>query len=606
MKRRIFIKRSLATACSASLLSAAPLSLLHAKQLRVGIPGPGRIGFYVDYSELDSVGTHTFFVCRTHGTDGSVSVSYSTSGDSHSGASGTLTWNDGEADVKSFTVTVSNKSDGEHRIVAQLSNPTGGAILHHGQYSRAYGVIDDGSIAPDSDAVFFDENAASNGNGTRSNPYNNYYDARDNVGSKRYIYGRGVTVPDGTDVADVGGSDETCLAVPATRDNESNRLIIRNWPGYSWTVDGGSSNRKCGFVSLGANAYMTIRGIDFSNLDTSGGTYSHGGAVLIESKNGGPAAMTVELCTADNINGGSNVGAFSFINSTGCKIWRCSANNVQVNGNNQNGNAAGIFSEYDAAGYDNMYDVSIQRCKVSNVYNGAYHKKAANGTTTNVSASHRFNIYSDKIVRGIHYGGVSGYSHSKTIVQGNLFKNILGIGAGSIWHNGGYPSGAGDKHWWVGNVEDNVGSYGNAGIIFKSISEVVIFNNVQVNGAAVWHNTGSNSAAGHVEFTGYNHGMNYETSNIYKYQNVGYSSASSLNSLNSRLAMNDVKSDPKFVDSTNNDYRLSNDSPCSGTGVGGSDKGIFLTGYEVLGPQGGQPDINAPAIAPINFRAITS
>ena len=44
--------------------------------LNITLSTAGRVGFYVDYSELATTGTHIFYVARTHGTAGAVSVSY--------------------------------------------------------------------------------------------------------------------------------------------------------------------------------------------------------------------------------------------------------------------------------------------------------------------------------------------------------------------------------------------------------------------------------------------------------------------------------------------------------------------------------------------------
>ena len=44
--------------------------------LSVPLSGAGRIGFYLDYSMRSSVGDHTFYVCRTHGTTGAVGVTW--------------------------------------------------------------------------------------------------------------------------------------------------------------------------------------------------------------------------------------------------------------------------------------------------------------------------------------------------------------------------------------------------------------------------------------------------------------------------------------------------------------------------------------------------
>jgi hypothetical protein len=82
-------------------------------------------------------GSATFQVARTCGSSGPVSISYSTSvagtadaGFDYSGVSGTLSWADGDATNKIFTVPfISRPSEnGDLTLWVELSNPTGGAI----------------------------------------------------------------------------------------------------------------------------------------------------------------------------------------------------------------------------------------------------------------------------------------------------------------------------------------------------------------------------------------------------------------------------------------------------------------------------------------------
>ena len=53
--------------------------------MSIALTTAGRLGFYIDYSELATTGTHTFYVTRTHGTAGAVSCGYTTGGDAHTG-----------------------------------------------------------------------------------------------------------------------------------------------------------------------------------------------------------------------------------------------------------------------------------------------------------------------------------------------------------------------------------------------------------------------------------------------------------------------------------------------------------------------------------------
>jgi hypothetical protein len=85
----------------------------------------------------ESIGNITVTVNRTSGSAGAVGVNYSTaSGTATSGTdftpvSGTLTWTNGEAGAKSFTVPILSDAiiESEEKFAVTLSAPTGGATL---------------------------------------------------------------------------------------------------------------------------------------------------------------------------------------------------------------------------------------------------------------------------------------------------------------------------------------------------------------------------------------------------------------------------------------------------------------------------------------------
>ena len=84
----------------------------------------------------EAAGTATITVNRTGGSDGAVGVSYATAvGTADAGdftaSSGTLSWADGDAAPKSFTVPITNDAiyEPDETFTATLSNATGGATL---------------------------------------------------------------------------------------------------------------------------------------------------------------------------------------------------------------------------------------------------------------------------------------------------------------------------------------------------------------------------------------------------------------------------------------------------------------------------------------------
>ena len=103
-----------------------------------GAASAGRIGFTANYRvAAESEPAVSYTVRRTGGTTGRVSVDYATTADGadpgsdFEGTSGTLTWNDGEADDKTLSVNLIDDSDpeGSESFLLSLTSPTGGAVL---------------------------------------------------------------------------------------------------------------------------------------------------------------------------------------------------------------------------------------------------------------------------------------------------------------------------------------------------------------------------------------------------------------------------------------------------------------------------------------------
>lgn len=111
-------------------------------------------------------GNATVSVSRIGGDDGAVSVDYATAngsanaGSDYVATSGTLTWPDGNDDIRSFTVAILDDGDDEpnETVNLMLSNPGGGATL--GSPSTAtLTVVDNDQAAPDAGALGFASSA---------------------------------------------------------------------------------------------------------------------------------------------------------------------------------------------------------------------------------------------------------------------------------------------------------------------------------------------------------------------------------------------------------------------------------------------------------------
>jgi len=568
-------------------------SIAAAISMSLSLTTAGRLGFFIDYSELDDAGTHTFYVARTHGSTGAVSVAYATSGDGHTSVSGVLSWADEDMSIQSFTVAVTpaqltnhqtTLGLGEHRIVARLSNPTNSAVLHFGtEETKAYGVIDNNVLASDANSVFYDS-AATGGTGTQADPYDSIYTALSNIGSKRYLYGKGTTIPDGTNSVNPngGGGFVDCIILPTGRTSESDRLFIRNWSGNTWTITGGVATNKIGFYSDGGanfnvSNFITFKGLAFLDLDSAGSTFAEGGG--IGYFNSGGQSVNAELCTFNNINGSTNTAGFNAYAVSGSKVWRCTADNIQRAGDNTNQNTAMLLT------YDGV-NISVQRCEALNASKLVYHKRVASAFS--VSTSVRF--CKDSTPFGVLYGasGSSGVPHSYTIVQCNVFLPVAGNNIG-ISHNAGAQgangSNNGGKHWWCNNVFYERGGGEQAAIHGRQMYNAVIFNNIMLDCRKVWADYTDSSATGPVmEYADFQLEFGTTlTSQRYEYQGSNYSNASQLQAVRSDFAGNDEIQDPLFTNAGVGDFTLQAGSPALIGGVDGTQQGAYLSNFYTIG-----------------------
>ncbi|GAB1264211.1 hypothetical protein NBRC116492_10200 [Aurantivibrio infirmus] len=555
----------------------------------------------MDYSELTSTGEHVFLVTRTHGTSGPVSAQFSSHGDAHDTVSGTLNWADGDASILSIRVNVPSKTPGDHRIYLQLSNPTGGAALHFSNHTRAYGVIDDGTIAPDNEAVFFDTNLGSNGNGSQNSPYNNIYDAIANVGAKRYIYGRGTVVPDSTNQGSPYGQNVNCISVPASRNSEANRCIIRNWPGSTLTVNGNGGNYVSGFLSTSNESYHTYRGITFINMVTASGAGTPAWGIWYHY--GTTAEINVELCDFDNINGGvgENHGGVNLYGITAGRVWRCKFSNIQTNGDNKNGNTGGVYS------YLGNY-LSVQRCEFApTMAKGIFHKRTQTG---DISLCSRFNIF-----RGCHLtyaiSGGGNPGHAGILVTNNLF---IGSGAALVHHSDQVVSQQ-NQNQISNNYFYQCGVFDQGAIQNFGGADFKIFNNIFDN--CRWVYSDEQGFGGDTP-SYFDHNIAFNTQSNFALDNYNLFSATAYAaSFNANFNQNASAGNPRPTNTATEDFTLQNSSAAVAAGTGGVDAGIYLTGLEKIGANtvaiinpgsgpapGPSPAMCTPPPSPVNGQKI--
>ncbi len=124
------------------------LSAIHATAVAAAMPGSLQFSSGA-FSGSETAGTVTFTVSRVNGSGGPVSVTYAVTGGSATAGvdfavqSGTLTWADGDAADKTFSITLTNDmaAEGIETFTATLSNPAGAAGVYLGYPTTAVGFI---------------------------------------------------------------------------------------------------------------------------------------------------------------------------------------------------------------------------------------------------------------------------------------------------------------------------------------------------------------------------------------------------------------------------------------------------------------------------------
>ncbi|MBT1450649.1 hypothetical protein KJ365_07110 [Glaciecola sp. XM2] len=605
MERRFFLKLIVASIAATNLYK---LPDLHAQtvgsqnlilSLRLSLSGAGRLGFYIDYSELNTIGTHTFYATRTHGSQGAVSCTW-TAYDSADGtqlATGDLSWANDSLDIKSFEVNVPSKPDGEHRIYVMLSNPTGGAVLHHGDSTVAYGIIDDDTIAT-SNAIFIDADATTDGDGSQSNPYNNWYSARDAVlTTTRVIYIKGLMIPDDTDGSVQSARvNQKHFALKTTfdgRNTESQRLVIRNWPTFTGGITGNGANDTTGFVLDGASTdthsikYVTFKGLSIINLDNTVGPnpeLSIGfGILLFGGETDVISHITAENITVDGILSGqsSATAVFKCNSASNIKMWRWHIQNAEYLSLNDRSLFA--FQCY------NTDNVSIQRCSFTETSGGIYEKEGLDGNKVGMSV--RFNIFDTSQVLYATQDGLNALDFQ--IVQSNVFNSPSQRSfTPPIRFTSSSTVISSSKQLISNNVFYNHETGSSDAVISvdrEGWEGLIIYNNIFQDVVRGWRFSNGVSAP---EYINYNL---YHNEAFTKQPNFFLSSPlAGLQAVKDETAFeaNSLAIAPQFLNTSNDNFKLKSNSPAIGNGVDGTNMGVYLSGIERIGAD------NSPYLAP--------
>jgi hypothetical protein len=592
MERRFFLKL-LAASIAATNLYRSPQ--LHAQtagtynlalSLRLSLSGSGRIGFYIDYSELDEIGTHTFYLTRTHGSEGAIGCTW-TAYDSENGtqlATGVLDWSDGSLDILSLNVNVTSKPNGDHRIYVSLTNPRGGAVLHHGDNTIAYGIIDDDTIAT-SNAIFIDADAASDGTGTQTSPYNNWYSARKAVlTTTRFIYIKGLIIPDETDSESTANADNYfgVLSSFDGRASESQRLVIRNWCGFVGGIDGNGQTNCSGFLCDGNRSdtntikYLTFRKLHVRNLNNADGGTSYGRSYFLRTRSYGEGVVgniTAEYIDIDGVLSGAN-SATAVWYSEDCsnlKMWRWKvANTSHLDRDIE----LEVFNCYRT---DNL---SIQRCTIESTAGGIFEKEGF-VNETKVGVSLRFNHFKGGRIRISTQG--NRFIQDFHIIQNNIFDEVnrsfeyqpiefFMVDNGSV---------ATKQH-----ISNNIfykydfSSYADVAVTSGNYIGIIMYNNIHYESKRPWR---LHTTADIPEYIDYNHyEYNANTDPVFKYLTSPADVSLDSVVVNTPFSGSATSGDPELNSAS---WRLAITSPCYQTGVDGSNKGVYLLGIEEIGAE---------------------
>jgi hypothetical protein len=558
--------------------------------MSLALTTPGRLGFYLDYSERTTPGDHTFYPRRTHGSAGAVGCTWTAYDASGQLDTGTLSWDDESLDIKTITVNIPSKSDGDHRCWVILSAPTGGAVLHH-NVTIAYGVIDDDTISVNhaTDSLFIDVAAVGGGTGTQGDPFNGWPGVVNNITSSiKYVYIKGQITPDGT-YTNPGGTDTNTKYLQITtafagRTSESDRLVIRNWPGFVGGLDGNGDTGTAGFGCFNDGIdYITTRRLTVNDLDTSGGSSTATTKCFYMWPKGQQDYWTTERVDIDGVNSlATSATAAYYTDGTsgngrlGHKLWRVTGNNITYN---NGANKLNFAETYNSA------DMSFQRCTLGTNCGEIYQKQ---GQPLGAALSISFCLIQTGHIRMSTQG--SWQCPPASIIEHNVFDTP---GQTSLayppirYDNNGSNTTASDKHWIVGNVFYNFPDYSTSAVVDvwdDEYTNVVMLMNIFDRCHDMWQYQFGVTIT--PEISDYQQLYdNVSTETVYV-SNTNYSGLANIQGAGYEANSNNT--DPQLTNPGAGDFTLGGGSPCIAAGIpdglgSNIDMGAYPSGVEVVG-----------------------
>ena len=491
-------------------------------------------------------------------------------------------WADGSLDILSFSVDIPSKPEGDHRIYVLLTNPRGGAVLHHGEDTVAYGIIDDDTISP-TNAIFIDADAEANGIGTQESPYNNWYSARDAVLiTTRFIYIKGLITPDNTD-ATPSVSAVNYFRMKATfggRTSEAQRLVIRNWPSFSGGIDGDGQTSCTGFFCDGTAddtssvKYITFRKLSGRNLNNADGDASSGKSYFIRTRGSSSdyvGYFTAEIIDIDGIVSGANAANAVWYSQdcSNLKLWRWSVANTGFSTKADN------LNSFECYRTDN---VSIQRCTIERTAGGIYQKEGFTGHTK-VGMSLRFNHFKGCQIRISTQGDRAIQDYH--IIQNNIIDEVQhSFSSMSIRFDMVDNGSVATKQHISNNIFYNYGfsTFADITISDNGFEGVILYNNIHYKSKRPWKFDLNVSTPEYLDFNHYEYdGI---TAPVFVYLTQASDLSLELVRESTPFTSNASTGDPEFNPAS---WQLAPSSPCYQKGVGGSNKGVYLLGTEKIG-----------------------
>jgi hypothetical protein len=281
-------------------------------------------------SVSEGAGTATINVERTGGSDGIIGVSYATSngsataGSDYSARSGTLSWANGDAMAKSFTVPITDDTtfEGNETVNLTLTSPTGGASL--GTPSTAVLTITENDVAPAGSLQFSmasysiaESGAMVTITATRTGGTNGAVSVSYATSNGTATAGSDYTTASGTLSWPSGQSGSRTFSVPILDDvaDESNETV--NVALSAPTGGATLGTPSTAVLTISDNDTVAAGSLQFSATGYSA-TEASGSVTITATRNGGSSgAVSVGYATS---NGSASAGS-DFTGTSGTLSW---------------------------------------------------------------------------------------------------------------------------------------------------------------------------------------------------------------------------------------------------------------------------------------------